>query len=167
MAKKAVLVSQKLYDDYDINFDELREVYAQITDDNTILNSRDNDSAFIEWVYGEYLNSEWIDLLDNIKHYSKYGNTPCVITGSLGLWNGRHNIYATKCDDLVSAINKCVGNAQNVVIRLNNGCIEVNAMHHDGTNCFEIHILNKLGEITEGADLTKSCYHKKISGHLF
>ena len=37
MAKKAVLVNQKLYDDYDINFDELREVYAEITDDNTIL----------------------------------------------------------------------------------------------------------------------------------
>ena len=167
MAKKTVLVNQELYNDYDINLDDLREVYAEITDDNTILNSRDNDSAFIEWVYGEYLNSEWIDLLDNIKHYSKYGNSPCVIMGSLGLWNGRHNIYTTKCDDLVSAINKCVGSAQNVVIRLNNGYIEVNAMHHDGTNCFEIHILNKLGEITEGADLTKSCYHKKISGYLF
>lgn len=166
MAKKAVLVSQKLYDDCNIDFDELREVYAEITDDNTILNSRDNDSAFIEWVYGEYLNSEWIDLLDNIK-YSKYGNIPCVVVGTLGLWNGRKDIYPTKCDDLVSAINKCAGSASNVIVILNNGCIEVNAMHHDGTNCFEIHILNKLGEITEGADLTKSCYHKKISGYLF
>lgn len=166
MAKKAVLVSQKLYDDCNIDFDELREVSAQITDDNTILNSRDNDSAFIEWVYGEYLNSEWIDLLDNIK-YSKYGNTPCVVVGTLGLWNGRKDIYPTKCDNLVSAIKKCAGSASNVIVILNNGCIEVNAMHHDGTNCFEIHLLNKLGIDTMGADLTKSCYHKKISGYLF
>jgi hypothetical protein len=166
MAKKAVLVSQKLYDDYDIDFDELREVYAEITDDNTILNSRDNDSAFIEWVYGEYLNSEWTDLLDNIK-YSKYGNIPCVVVGTLGLWNGRKDIYPTKCDDLVSAINKCAGSASNVIVILNNGYIEVNAMHHDGTNCFEIHLLNKLGIDTMGADLTKPCYYRQISGYLF
>lgn len=166
MAKKAVLVNQELYNDYDINFDELREVYAQITDDNTILNSRDNDSAFIEWVYGEYLNSEWTDLLDNIK-YSKYGNTPCVVVGTLGLWNGRKDIYPTKCDDLVSAINKCAGSASNVIVTLNNGCIEVNAIHHDGTNCFEIHLLNKLGIDTTGADLTKPCYYRQISGYLF
>ena len=158
MAKKAVLVNQKLYDDYNIDFDELREVYAQIADDNTILNSRDNDSAFIEWVYGEYLNSEWIDLLDNIK-YSKYGNIPCVVVGTLGLWNGRKDIYPTKCDDLVSA--------SNVIVILNNGCIEVNAMHHDGTNCFEIHLLNKLGIDTMGADLTKPCYYRQICGYLF
>ena len=167
MGKKTILVSQKLYDDYNIDFDELREVYAQITDDNTILNSRDNDSAFIEWVYGEYLNSEWTDLLDNIKHYSKYGNIPCVVVGTLGLWNGRKNIYPTKCDDLVTAINKCAGSASNVIVTLNNGCIEVNAIHHDGTNCFEIHLLNKLGIDTMGADLTKPCYYRQISGYLF
>ncbi len=166
MGKKTILVTQKLYDDYNIEFDELREVYAQITDDNTILNSRDNDSAFIEWVFGEYLNTEWTDLLDNIK-YSKYGNIPCVVVGTLGLWNGRKDIYPTKCDDLVSAINKCAGSASNVIVILNNGCIEVNAMHHDGTNCFEIHLLNKLGIDTMGADLTKPCYHRKISGYLF
>ncbi len=166
MAKKAVLVNQKLYDDYNIDIDELREVYAQITDDNTILNSRDNDSVFIEWVYGEYLNTEWTDLLDNIK-YSKYGNTPCVVVGTLGLWNGRKDIYPTKCDDLVSAINKCAGSASNVIVTLNNGCIEVNAIHHDGTNCFEIHLLNKLGIDTMGADLTKPCYYRQISGYLF
>lgn len=166
MGKKTILVTQKLYDDYNIEFDELREVYAQITDDNTILNSRDNDSAFIEWVFGEYLNTEWTDLLDNIK-YSKYGNIPCVVVGTLGLWNGRKNIYPTKCDDLVTAINKCAGSASNVIVILNNGCIEVNAKHHDGTNCFEIHLLNKLGIDTMGADLTKPCYHRKISGYLF
>lgn len=166
MGKKAVLVNQELYNDYDINFDDLREVYAEITDDNTILNSRDNDSAFIEWVYGEYLNSEWTDLLDNIK-YSKYGNIPCVVVGTLGLWNGRKDIYPTKCDDLVSAINKCAGSATNVIVTLNNGCIEVNAIHLDGTNCFEIHLLNKLGIDTMGADLTKPCYYRQISGYLF
>ena len=166
MGKKTILVRQKLYDDYNIEFDELRELYAQITDDNTILNSRDDDSAFIEWVFGEYLNTEWTDLLDNIK-YSKYGNIPCVIVGTLGLWNGRKDIYPTKCDDLVSAINKCAGSASNVIVILNNGCIEVNAMHHDGTNCFEIHLLNKLGIDTMGADLTKPCYYRQISGYLF
>lgn len=54
-----------------------------------------------------------------------------------------------------------------VKVSIVNGHFEIKTMHHDGTNEFEIHILNKLGKNTMGADLTKECYHCKIKGYFW
>ena len=165
MGKYDVIKEQVLYDDYNVDYDAYREEYAECYDDNSVLNSGDSDSKFYDWVYS-CLNNDWEDLFANLK-YSKYANAPCVVFGSLGLWNGRHNVYTTRFEDISTAIKKCVGSSDYAIIKLVNGHIEVCGIHHDGRNYFEIHLLNKLGENTEGADLEKSCYHKKIYGYLF
>ena len=61
-----------------------------------------------------------------------------VVTGSLGLWNGRHSIYAKRFDNLYDAVNACVTDTLDLEITCDGKVIEVTSLHHDGTNCFEI-----------------------------
>lgn len=166
MGKKEVIIKEHLlYDDYNIDYDDYRKEYAELFDDESVLTSRDNDSAFYDWV-SNCINCDWEDMLANIK-YSQYGKTECVILGNLGLWDGRRDILPTRCNNLIEAIKKCVGECPYTIIKLVEGHIEVCGIHHDGRNYFEIYLLNNLALNTEGARLEKECYHKTIRGYLF
>ena len=98
-----------------------------------------------------------------------------MITGSLGLWYGRPSIVPLVCEDIESAIRKCANNMDYVIVKQVNGHLEVTGIHHDGSNHFEIHILNDKGIrakelIEEGkgdANLSCRCYHKSLNGYLF
>lgn len=73
----------------------------------------------------------------------EFGEGQVVINGTLGLWDGRHKIKPTPCDDVESAIYKCLGRdcelqSQEDLYIDENGVIHVNASHHDGTNIFTI-----------------------------
>ena len=94
----------------------------------------------------ELTESDWDAFKGNME-YSKYKGQPCMITGALGLWNGHPTIVPVKCDDIMEAIEKCLDNNYSFEyeILLKDGHIEVNVSHHDGTNCFEIHLLSKKG----------------------
>ena len=117
--------------------------------------------------------NDWDDFKANMK-YSKW-NVPCMITGSLGLWNGRPTIVPVFCNNLVEAIEKCFGSCDDLEVNLENGHLEVLAKHHDGTNCFEIHILSKKGlrEVErpiykyEKDFEPKPYWFKNIYGYLF
>ena len=122
----------------------------------------------------EYMNDDFGDFKSNLE-YSKW-NVPCMITGSLGLWSGRPTIAPVLCDNLVEAIEKCFGSCDDLEVNLENGHLEVLAKHHDGTNCFEIHILSKKGlrEVERpkytwyGEDYEpKPYWFKNIYGYLF
>ena len=94
----------------------------------------------------ELTDEEWDCFKDNMR-YSKFKGLPCMITGSLGLRHGNPTIVPVKCDDIMEAIEKCLDNNYpfEYVISLKDGHIEVDVTHHDGTNCFEIHLLSKKG----------------------
>lgn len=161
MAKKNNLVDVVLYNDYDYKLDDWREAYAEWAEDNEVTISGDNDSELYDWISKQF-NMEWEDLLSNIK-YSNIAHDDYVVMGDLGLWSGRRDIVPTRFTSLEDAICKCCGSIDMVKITLKKeGYIEVMGVHHDGINYLEIHLLNKLGKNTEGADLTKDCYHKKI-----
>ena len=106
------------------------------------------------------LDDEWFDLFDNLD--SNIYNDECVVIGSLGLWNGRKDINPTREDTLAEAIKHCCHNCDYSRIEIVDGYVEVTSAHHDGTNVFEIHILNKRGQKSIYPDLTKSCYYRKI-----
>lgn len=160
MAKK-VMTDVVLYNDYDYNLDEWKEAYTEWAEDNDITINVKNDSDFYDWLHNQ-MEMDWEDLLSNIK-YSKIANNECVTLGDLGLWYGRRDTIPTRVNNLIDAINKCCYNVEMIKVTLKTeGYIEVIGVHHDGTNYFEIYLLNKLGCNTDGADLTKECYHKKI-----
>jgi len=68
-----------------------------------------------------------------------------IIVGTLGLWNGKKDIYPEYYKDLTEAYQKCINKADDVIVKLVDGALEVSAMHHDGTNELYIKALTKKG----------------------
>lgn len=109
---------------------------------------------------------DYEDFMGNLEYSSK-NHSECVILGTLGLWNGNKTIHPMKCYFISYAIKKCLGDAESFEIRLKHGVIEVDVYHHDGTNQFQIKLLNDKGIKTENGDLRKPYYHKRLKGYLF
>lgn len=70
-----------------------------------------------------------------------------VITGTLGLWNGRPSVGKICLNDNIFAtLRKCYGNdIYDLQITWEDGVVVVNAMHHDGTNRLEVRSLSAKG----------------------
>lgn len=136
---------------------EFDEVETPISEEG----SEEYYERFSEW---EQMN--WDDLMSNIKYSSS--NRDCVVVGSVGLWFGRREIQAKRFDTLIDAIEACVGRCDYIYIYKVNGHLEINAVHHDGNNYFEIHLLNDRGiKTTEKANLNNRCYYKAMEKYLF
>ena len=146
-----------LYNDYDYNVEDYRDTYLNHCDANGIDVEDDVPMEFIQNI----LDEEWFSLLYERLENNPY-NTDCVILGTLGLWHGRKQIVPTREKTLMDAIKNCCRDCDYNRIDIVDGHIEVTSAHHDGTNVYEIHILNKRGQKSIYPDLTKSCYHLKI-----
>ena len=68
-----------------------------------------------------------------------------IITGTLGLWDGKKTIVPAKADNLGIAVRRCTDKADEVIAYLENGTLHIVAKHHDGDNCFTIRPLSALG----------------------
>lgn len=77
--------------------------------------------------------------------YSEVAQRPCVVCGTVGTWQGDRAICAKRFDNLKDAIYACVKPCDEVVISQRASNILVDGCHHDGTNHFEIHVLNDKG----------------------
>lgn len=77
--------------------------------------------------------------------YSDVAQRPCVVCGTVGTWRGDRTICAKRFDNMKDAIYACVNHCDEVVISQRASNILVDGYHHDGTNHFEIHILNGKG----------------------
>jgi hypothetical protein len=75
------------------------------------------------------------------KEYDGY-----IITGTLGLWNGKKDIFPEYFQNIEDAYHKCVEKSDDVIVKLVDGALEVNAMHHDGTNTLYIRPLSNKGD---------------------
>ena len=146
-----------LYNDYDYNIEYYRNTYLDHCDANGIDVEDDVPMEFIQNI----LDEEWFSLLYERLENNPY-NVDCVVLGTLGLWNGKKQIVPTREKTLVDAIKNCCRGCDYNRIDIVDGHIKVTSAHHDGTNVFEIHILNKRGQKSIYPDLTKSCYHLKI-----
>lgn len=160
MAKQTIIKEMTLYNDIDYNVEDYRDYYLDYCDSNDI----EVENEIPDWYISRKLDDEWVGLVDKL--IDEY-NTECVLVGSLGLWWGSPTIVPQRFDNVFNAISKCIENMDYVKVSIMNGHFEIKTMHHDGTNEFEIHILNKLGQNTMGADLTKECYHCKIKGDFW
>jgi hypothetical protein len=77
--------------------------------------------------------------------YSEVAQRPCVVCGTVGTWQGDRAICAKRFDNLKGAIYACVKPCDEVVISQRASNIIVDGYRHDGTNHFEIHVLNDKG----------------------
>lgn len=168
MTKKINVV---YFDNTNFDFDEYKEWFMESND------IKDDEEVTDDDVYNyinECLSNDYDDFFDNLR-WSKYNDKYCVITGRLGLWNGIPQIEPCVCSNVEDAIKKCLYNMDYCTIEQVNGHLEVVGIHHDGRNCFEIHLLNDKGldafdRIREGwgrANLNDRHYHKSLGGYLF
>lgn len=99
-----------------------------------------------------YNNAEDSDLdimIEDFEAELEYANKEYdgyIVTGSLGLWNGKKDIFPEHFQNLEDAYRKCVEKADAVIVKLIDGSLEVGAMHHDGTNTLYIRPLSKDGD---------------------
>lgn len=77
--------------------------------------------------------------------YSEVAQRPCVVCGTVGTWQGGRSICAKRFDNLKDAIYAYVNPCDEVVISQRASNILVDVYHRDGTNNFEIHVLNDKG----------------------
>lgn len=95
-----------------------------------------NDEKFCRWCEDE-TRMNWEQDMESIKEYRGY-NVPVKINGTLGLWWGRPVIEEVEEKSVWDAIQRCLRDADDATVKYNDGRVEVEATHHDGTNCFTI-----------------------------
>lgn len=63
------------------------------------------------------------------------------ITGTLGLWNGVHEIIPVECNTISEAIDKCIGRDTNdIIFKTDDKDYYIDCYHHDGVNKFKIEL---------------------------
>lgn len=95
-------------------------------------------------------------------------NRPCVVCGTVGAWQGDIAICAKRFDNMKDAIYACVDRCREVVISQRASNILVDGYHHDGTNHFEIHVLNDKGvQVDEDrCDLSRREYQLTLKDYV-
>lgn len=160
---------------YDSQADYTYEDYCEWCEDNEIEPKGEYSNDYFRYL-ADCRSNDYDDFKSNMS-YSKFKDEPCMIVGSLGLWHGRPEIVPVKCDTLEEAIEKCLDNRFDFEceIVLNDGHVDVNIHHHDGTNCFEIWLLSKKGKREVERPIyqwekdyePKRWWFKLINGYLF
>lgn len=130
------------YIDSFIDWCEINDItYAGEGTDMYYINSLGKKVTFWSWFYEELMTDEEM-IWDNFKTAMKYRTLNCVVTGQLGLWDGGHEIYPTCMLDLLDAVYKCLKDAINYSIVVDNKVMTIENHHHDGTNVFEIRLIS-------------------------
>lgn len=113
------------------------EDYLEFCEMNRLTPVQKDSAEFYEWV-DEAVSINYDSDMENIKFCDAY-NVPVVVTGTLGLWDGSHEILPRKFDSVHDAIVRCFSQSINdIEVIWEDGTITVYAYHHDGTNVFEI-----------------------------
>lgn len=95
--------------------------------------------------------------------YSGVAQRPCVVCGTVGTWQGDRAICAKRFDNLKDAIYACANPCDEVVISQRASNILVDGCHHDGTNHFEIHVLNDKGVRADENCCNLSCREYQLT----
>lgn len=112
--------------------------------------------SFSDWLE-DYQSELWNDFKTEIQSFGD-----CVLVGTIQRWNGRINGQA-RYSSVLSAILKCIEGMDFVEVKWNDGHLEIEAVHHDGTNTFSLYLLNSKGiNAGDKANLSNKTYHKRI-----
>lgn len=117
------------------------EDYLEFCEINRLTPGKKESAEFYKWVCEE-VSINYESDMENIKFCDEY-NVPVVVTGTLGLYDGRCEIIPIRFDSVHDAIESCFrGSIQDVEVIWEDGSITMYAYHHDGTNIYEINAEN-------------------------
>lgn len=133
--------------------------YVDFCEANEITPEPEESNDYYNWL-GEETNREIEDFFENLR-YANCNETPVLITGTLGLWNGRKEIYPMmmESDDyqtkdgkgrymkpaIYLAVQKCINGMDDFKVEVSEGEIIVHGYHHDGTNVLTINKMSTRG----------------------
>ena len=128
-----------------------REDYEEWCEMNGI-EPTDNEDDFFDYCAEETRDNYESDM-DNIESCREY-KVPVVVTGTLGLWNGRRKIMPERFESVGDAISQCISRSDSISMyaEYNDGRILVDCYHHDGCNRFSIRALSKKGVAKQYAE---------------
>lgn len=110
------------------------EDYLDYCEGNRMTPAEDGSAVFYEWCQ-EDAESCFLEDLENIKEFY---DEPVIVRGTLGLWDGKHEIVPSRKESVYDAIKDCYSGCEDVDVEWDDGVIVVRAYHHDGCNVFEI-----------------------------
>lgn len=140
MAKRVLYSNENLrsYDDY-------KKYCRECCDMAECEIPAEDSDDFIHWQNNES-TADWEDFEAEVKCYDHKDKKSdgYVVTGSLGLWDGRRDIQPTLFNTLIGAIEKCISGCDYIEVSYDDeeDVIVVSASHHDGTNHFVITEIN-------------------------
>lgn len=110
-----------------------------------------DQNSYYSWV-NDCQSNDW----NEFKTVTDKYDGSIYITGSLGRWDGVHEIFPVYVGDnepgssaLTRAISKCMGGSCSDIkidLLVEEGALEVTVSHHDGTNTFYLRPLTKEGD---------------------
>ena len=111
--------------------------YLEFCKDNEIEPGEEDGERYWSWIH-QQIADDVECFFDNLMYAEDNVKGACVVSGSLGLWDGRHEIEPKEFESLEKAIKACWGDTSDIRAWTKGGVLYVNELHHDGTNCFEI-----------------------------
>jgi len=108
--------------------------YLEYCEGNRMTPAEDGSSVFYEWCHEE----AEVSFSEDMANIEEFYDEPVIVRGTLGLWDGRHEIVPTRKESVYDAIKDCYSGCEDLDVEWDNGVIVVSAYHHDGCNVFEI-----------------------------
>jgi len=121
------------------------DAYLEVCEINDMEPQGEDSEDFRAWQYDQAADNYDSDF-DAICDFKKY-RVPVTLSGSLGLWDGRHQIVPMRFDSVAAAILACIPRncGYYIDVEYNDGVITVSLSHHDGFCHFEIRALSESG----------------------
>ena len=141
--KARILLATTYYDSMQYSLMDYED-YAKMCRDSDEEPYPEGSQAYYDHI-GRLTEQDLDDFKDNLQ-YSKY-NLPCMMTGTLSLWNGRPDLCPVKYDSLLEGVKDIMRRADcnDWEIRLTEGALMLLGKHHDGTNTYTLHVLSAKG----------------------
>lgn len=157
--KTKLIMRQPIFISSQCNYDY--ESYLEYCELNDFIAGTEDSMEYWEYVYDMQKN----DIENALIHFDNNTdpNAKVMITGELGLWSGRKTImpvvveseriynhqvgFAVYSSALTRAVEKCMDDMDSADCFYDDeeGCVVVEAHHHDGCNVFHIRKINDFG----------------------
>lgn len=128
--------------------DTYREVeyqeYLDFCECNEITPQNEDSNEFLDF-QSKQIENDVDDFFANLK-YNKELPTAWVVTGTLGLWNGRPEVNVILFKELDDVIRECLKDCDYFRVVKKGNLLDICSSHHDGTNYFEVRGLSDIGK---------------------
>ena len=147
--------------DNSYSYEDYKRYCREFLDCEDIEIPAEDSEEYYSWQRFE-IENDWENFMYEVEQYDKKvkESNGFVINGTLGLWDGKHDIQPVLVDTLKQAIEKCIAKCDYIEISYDpdEDVIEVVASHHDGTNVFTIEEVKYDIEAVGLGDLEKVKY---------